>query len=372
MINEKRMIDEFIKLASFDSLSYEEYDISIYLLNKLKNLGLEVEIDDANKKLNNNSKSTGNIYGYLKGNIDGSILFSSHMDTVSPGIGKKVIVDGRIVKSDGKTVLGSDDLTGIVTILEMLTLIKEYNLPHKDIEVIFFVAEEAYCKGSSVFDFSKVKSKYGYVLDLSGKVGLIANKAPSIVSFAINVIGKAAHAGFEPEKGVSAILVAANAISNLTLGRLDDETTLNIGIINGGNGKNIIPDFVNIKGEIRSFSHERALSALDNVRKIFEYEAKVIDARIEFDYTVDIEAYEVSEDSYVIKEYKRVIAKLGYDYFEIESTFGGSDNNNLNKNGIEGIVITNAMNNIHTTNEYFDIDELIKSTNIVLKLIGEE
>ena len=374
MIDKNELINEFITLASFNSLSYEELDISLYLKKRLENLGFSVIVDDAGKKLNNNPKATGNIYGFLKGNIEGkSICFSSHMDTVSPGINKKVIVDNDIIKSDGNTILGADDINGILSIIKALDIIKKNNLRHPDIEVVFFIAEEAFCMGSRLFDFNLIKSKYAYVFDLSGEIGLAAYKAPSIISFEIEILGKAAHAGFEIDKGISSILYAAKKISKLNVGKIDDETTMNIGLIEGGSGKNIVPYKTKIEGEIRSFKHEKALKVLNEIKEIFLSDSKKENIIINFKYDENIFAYEVEKNSYVINRYKKALDDLNYNNFKLIETFGGSDNNNFNKHNIEGIVVANAMNNIHTTNEYYDINDLIKSINIALKLmtIGE-
>lgn len=370
MVNRNRLINEFKKLIKFDSESFKELDISIYLLNKLKSLGLEVEIDNAGHILNDNPKATGNIYGYLKGNVDGEgLILSSHMDTVSPGISKETIIDGDIVKSKGNSVLGADDVTGIVSILEALTIIKENNLKHPDIEVVFFVAEEPYCKGSSLFDFKKLKSKNVYVLDLSGKVGTIAVSAPTIVSLNIQINGKAAHAGFEPEKGISAIVAFSNFISKIKLGRIDSNTTFNIGTVNSGNGKNIIPDYLISEGEIRGMNDKSIDGLLKTIEKTLDEETKALGASYKFEYKKDIVAYKVSEDSFVVKRYKDALKALNYGDATVVDTFGGSDNNNFNLNGIIGVVISNAMNDVHTTHEYFSINELIKSAEILLKIV---
>ena len=373
MINKERIINEFNKLISFDSLSFHEKNIYEYLINKLKSLGLKIIVDDAGKKLSNNNDSGNNIYALLEGNKKGEpILFSSHMDTVSPGINKKAIIDGDIIKSSGDTILGADDVTGIVSILEALNIIKENNLSHPDIEVVFFVAEEPYCKGSSVFDFNIIKSKIAYVLDLQGDVGTAAISAPSIFSFEIDVLGKSAHAGFEIEKGISSILISSEAISKIKFGRLDENTTLNIGTINGGDGKNIVPEKTIIKGELRSNNRIYALDILNNIKNVFDEVSKKYNGISKFSYNEDIMAYKIDINSYVVKRYQNALNSLGYGKAILVDTFGGSDNNNFNKNGISGIVITNAMNNIHTKNEYFKISELIKSINITLKLMTME
>ena len=368
-MNKDRLLNEFKKLISFDSPSYYEDDIAFYLYDKLNELDLEVYMDNAIFKLTGRNTKAGNIYGFLKGNIKGdSLLFSAHMDTVKPANNKKAIISEGIVKSDGNSVLGADDVTGIAEILEMLTVIKENNLSHPDIEIIFFVAEEEFCKGSSVFDFSIVKSKYAYVFDLSGKVGNIAISAPSIISFEIVINGKASHAGFEPEKGISSILVGALAISRIKTGRINEDTTLNIGTINGGSGKNIIPERTIISGEIRSMNHVYALELVNDLKNVFTEEANKFNATIDFKYIENIYAYRIKEDDLVIKKYIEAIKKLGYENPKLINTFGGSDNNNFNKNGIHGIVVANAMNNIHTTDEYFELEEFYKATEICIAL----
>ena len=370
MVNKDRLLKEFHNLIKFDSLSFEELDISLYLLNKLKSLGLTVEIDNAGHILKENSKATGNIYGYLKGNTPGEgIILSSHMDTVSPGINKRAIIENGVVKSFGESVLGADDVTGIVSILEILEIIKENNTSHPDIEVLFFIAEEPFCKGSSIFDYSKLKSKYAYVLDLSGKVGTIAISAPTIVSLKIEILGIASHAGFEPENGVSAILAFSNFLTKLKLGRIDFETTLNIGTINGGYAKNIVPNLVVAEGEIRGMNDSKIDLLLNNIETILEEETNKLNANYKFTFDKDVKSYRINSNSFLVNKYRDALSKLNYGEPIIIDTFGGSDNNNFNLHGIEGVVISNAMNDVHTTHEYFEIDELIKSTNILLELI---
>ena len=370
MVDEKRLLSEFITLAGFDSESFHEKDIAEYLLAKLNKLGLEASMDRAGAAQTGDEKAAGNIYGFLKGNIQGEpILFSAHMDTVSPGVGKKVIVneDGRVT-SDGTTVLGSDDITGITAILEMLTVIKDKELPHPDIEVVFFIAEELYCKGSKVFDYNRIKSKYAYTLDIDGRVGRVANRAPSIIQYEVTVEGKSAHAGFEPEKGVSAIVAASNIISKLRLGRINSNTTANVGTINGGTGVNIVPELVTIKGEVRSLDKDEASAVVESLRRQFEEGAIENGVSVTFVSEEMVRAYKVAEDSFVIKKYAKALEKLGYGEPDIITSFGGSDNNNFCLHGIEGVVLSNAMNNVHTVSEYFYLDELVKSAEIVLEL----
>lgn len=240
-INVARIRAEFDELARIDSESFGEREMAERLKEKLAELGIQAKEDDTAEKIGGNA---GNLFGTLKGGMSGTpILLSGHMDTVAPGIGKKPVFheDGTIT-SDGTTVLGADDLTGVIAILEGIRAVQEAEIPHRDIEILFAAAEEPFTRGSSEFDFSQMKAKESYVLDVTGPVGTAILQAPTILSFEAAVKGRAAHAGFEPEKGIHAIQTAARAIAALRLGHVDEETTLNVGLISGGSVVNAVPE----------------------------------------------------------------------------------------------------------------------------------
>jgi tripeptide aminopeptidase len=234
--------------------------------------------------------------------------------------------------------------------------------------VLFTVAEEIYGKGSALFEYSRLQSREAYVLDLSGSVGCAAHKAPTILSFTVTVTGKAAHAGFASAEGVHAIAAAAAAISQLPLGQVDDETTCNIGLIEGGTALNIVPDRCIVKGEIRSYSHEKALARLEEVRRLFESSAKSFGAMVDIQADCPIEAYEIPAEHPVIGRYKAACASLGLPG-TLAPTFGGSDNNHFAKNGLAGLVLATAMNNCHSCAEYTTVEELERITQLVIALL---
>lgn len=367
MVNRERILQNFSQLVEIDSLSFGERDMADVLIKSLIELGFEVKEDDAGKHYGGNC---GNVYGYLEGTLQGdTILFSSHMDTVEPGLMKKAVVqeDGTIT-SDGNTILGADDLSGIVSILEAVRTIKEKGIPHRRIEVLFTIAEEVYIRGSEVFDFSAVRSKEAYTLDLSGSVGTAALSAPTLVSFTATVLGKAAHAGFAPEQGINAIAIAAEAITKLRQGRIDEATTVNIGLIEGGKARNIVSDICTLKGEVRSLIHEKAVSEAEGIKKTLEDTATLHGASIEFSMEFGCYAYHVDQEHPVVRRFENACLELGYDT-EYTDTFGGSDNNNFHRHGITGIVLACGMNQVHSCKEYTHIDELVKCANIVLKLM---
>ncbi len=366
-MNEKRLVNEFCKLVSIDSPSFHERKMADVLKGYLEELGFEVCEDNAGEIYNS---ECGNLYGYLEGTMEGEpILFSAHMDTVAPAMGKKAVLkeDGRI-ESDGTTVLGADDLSGIVAILEAIRSLKENNIPHRGIEVLFTIAEEPYLRGSEVFDYSKIRSKEAYVLDLSGPIGGAAHIAPSIIKIEAEIKGKASHAGFAPEMGLNAIVLASKVISRLKLGRIDEETTANIGIITGGLATNIVPDSCKIQGEVRSTNHEKALEEAENIKSIFTETIRELGGNCQVDIIIGQYAYAVKDDHRVIKRYEKVCNELNIP-FQLNRTFGGSDNNNFFRHGINGIVIACAMNQVHSCNEYTTVQDLMKVTCIVQKLM---
>ena len=380
-VNEQRTVDEFQELTAIDAPSFGERQMADRLIVKLKELGFEVEEDNAGEHFGGNA---GNLYAYLPGDLPGdSVLLSGHMDTVEPSKGKKGIIgeDGifnvfgigedGVIRSAGKAVLGADDVAGLVEILEGIRSVKEAGVPHWDIEILFTIAEELYIKGSSVFDFSKVRAKEAYVLDISGPVGSAAYKAPSLISYQVVVTGKASHAGFDPEHGVHAIAIASEAITQISQGHVDEETTCNIGLIEGGSGTNIVPEKCIVKGEIRSYSHEKATRCVEEVGNTFKKVAEKHGAESELTCEVHLIAYETAKDSVPVKRFERVSKELGLAGNLVE-TFGGSDNNSFAKNGIPGLVLSNGMYQAHSVNEYTTIKDLVTGAELIAGLITDE
>lgn len=366
-INQVRVIDEFTKLVAIDSPSYKERDMGDYVKKVLQSLGMIVIEDGAGERIGGDC---GNIYGFMQGDPSlKPLLFCAHLDTVEPARGKTaVIAQNGTITSDGSTVLGADDLTGVAAILEALTVIKEQNLPHRPIEVLFPVAEEVYCKGSRVFDFAKVMSEEAYILDLAGPVGTAAYAAPTILSFTATIHGKASHAGFAPHKGIHAIAVAADAIGKMPMGRLDEESSLNIGLISGGTGLNIVPDTCVVKGEVRSLNHEKAKRQAELVRRQIERAASAAGATFDFEVYVASKAYETPEAHPVVTRFENTCDKLGLPVSLIK-TFGGSDNNIIAQHGITGLVLASAMNKVHACDEFTTVEEIIRIADLTLMLM---
>ncbi|MCI7812928.1 MAG: M20/M25/M40 family metallo-hydrolase [Lachnospiraceae bacterium] len=366
-VNRQRLCEEFAEFVAINSVSFAERQLADRLKQKLLALGFDVREDHAADHYGGNA---GNVYGYLKGTIPGpGVLLSAHMDTVQPGIGKKAIFvgDGTIT-SAGDTILGADDVTGIVEILEGIRCVCESGLPHRDVEVLFPIAEEVYIKGTQVFDFGQIHAREAYVLDLSGPIGTAALQAPTLISFTVTVTGKAAHAGFNPEDGIHAVWVMCRAVSEIMQGRIDEETTLNIGTISGGEASNIVPSSCVCKGEIRSYRHEKALDLLEQIRQTFLKTAQASEATVQLESKVDLMAYQVEEKAQTVRHFQNICDRLGIPC-KLTSTFGGSDNNNFLRHGICGIVLSCGMYEPHTVREYTKIQDLECGARLVAELI---
>ncbi len=366
-INQNRLIHTFTKLVSIDSPSRRERRMADFLSAELRKIGFAVFEDDAGRKLGGDS---GNLYAkWTAERRLPPLLFCAHMDTVRPAVGKQAVVDPcGTVRSAGDTVLGADDLSAVASILEALRTVYESGARHRNIELLLTVSEETYCAGSAVFDFSNIAAKEAYVLDYEGAMGQAVIAGPTIFRFKAEIAGKAAHAGFAPEQGVDAVAAAARAVSRIKTGRVTSALTLNIGRIDGGLLTNIVPDHCTVEGEIRSSSHAAALAQAERVRKEFQTACDALHARLIFSNDCLMQAYEISEDSPVLQRYFAVCRKRGYQTESVR-TFGGSDNNILAANGIDGVVIASAMHACHSCAEHTSIRELTQLSEIVLDLM---
>lgn len=366
MVNRQRMVDEFIELVGIDSLTFKEKQMADCLKTKLTEMGFLVEEDDTGSKIGGN---TGNLICKIAGNKNvPAVLLMAHMDTVAPGIGKKPIIDGKFIKTDGSTILGGDDVAGIECILEAIRVLKEEKMPHGDIFIAFTVAEEGGLWGAKNLDTSKINAKYAFVLDDGGSIGHIAVTAPAQNKIDIVVTGKAAHAGMEPEKGISAIQIAAEAISCMKLGRIDNETTANIGIISGGQATNIICDKVEIKAEARSRTMKKLEEQTEHMKACFGKAAEKFGGKVEYKAELLYPSFNVNKDDDIIKIIDRASKKVGIE-LKPEATGGGSDTNIINSKGIPAVDISVGMDKVHSVEEQICIDDMVKAAEFLVSII---
>ncbi|MGB6370264.1 MAG: M20/M25/M40 family metallo-hydrolase [Atribacterota bacterium] len=368
MVNEKRLVESFMELVKIDSISREEKNLADFLIEKLEDFGLDVIVDQAGEKVKSNS---GNIIARLKGNIKKAtpIMFSAHMDTVVPGKNINPFCDGKKIVSSGETILGADDKAAIAALLEALHIIKENNISCGDIEIVFTICEEIGLKGAKNLDISSLNAQMGFVLDAGGQVGKIITTAPSQNSLEIIIYGKSAHAGANPEEGINAIQVAGFALSRMKLGRIDEETTANIGVISGGKATNIVPDKVTLKGEVRSRKEKKLEKYTERLKKITEDTAQEFKAKAEVKINREYSCYNLYSDDQVVKISTKAAKDMGLQP-ELCPSGGGSDANVFNKKGFPSVVLSVGMEKVHTVDEYILVKNLKNTVEYVLSIIN--
>jgi tripeptide aminopeptidase len=380
MINKERIKNLLLELVQIDSHSRKEMDVALRLKKYCEDLGADVEIDQAGKKVGGN---TGNVIARFKGTIRGSepIMMSAHMDTVVPGEGVKPIVDGDIIRTDGTTVLGGDDKSGCAVIIETIRCLKEQNIPHTDIEAIFSICEEVGLLGAKHVDVSTIKSRYGIVFD-SDDPGFLFTKGPSSNHMEFRIHGLESHAGVAPEEGISAIKIAAEAIAGMKLGRIDEETTANIGVIQGGMATNIVPNLVVLNGEARSHSDQKLDAQTAHMSQCLKeaaskyevtVEGKTTRAWVEEIIERDYSSMDVPDESHVVQLVLKAASRMGLKV-ETMASGGGCDANIFNRRGIECANLGTGMRAIHTVNEWLDVKDMYASAEMtleILKLNGE-
>lgn len=362
------VISYFLGLVAIDSESLDERAMIDTLKLDLAQLGAEVSEDDCYKKTGGNA---GNLYAFFPGTIAKEpLLFCSHVDTVTPGKGIKARIEGDKIVSDGTTVLGSDDKSGVAEIMIALKRIKDSGMAHAPIEVLFTVSEEIGLLGAKHFDKSRLKSRFGYALD-SHVVGDLMIGAPAQNSWEATVHGKESHAGVAPEKGLNAIRIASEAIVAMPMGRIDFETTCNAGKICGGEATNIVPNKVRILGEVRSHNPAKLKRVSDDIQHAFESTVACysdLGGRLDFVCKAEYNSFAVPEDATVVK-----LARAALQNLDIPCTVGrsggGSDANIFAASGIQMIITGTGMENVHTVHECIKIDELHRGAAFVEEII---
>lgn len=369
MINQERLLNEFLELVQIDSETKHEAEIAKVLKQKFTDLGLDVFEDDTTAMTGHGA---GNLICTFEGTKDGvdPIYFTSHMDTVVPGKSIKPSIKDGYVVTDGTTILGSDDKAGIAAMLEAIRVIKEKNTPHGTLQFVITVGEESGLQGAKALDPALLKAKYGYALDSDGQVGNIVVAAPAQAKVKAVIYGKTAHAGVAPEKGISAITIAAKAIANMPLGRIDAETTANIGRFEGGKATNIVCDRVDILAEARSLVPEKLQAQVQKMKDAFDKASKQMGGRAEVEVAIMYPGFKFSEGDQVVEVAKRAAAKINRSC-ELQQSGGGSDANVFNGLKVPTVNLAVGYEEIHTTKERIPVAELSKTAEMVLAIISE-
>lgn len=375
-INKERLAEHFTTLCELSSPSRDEKAVSDYLKQIFTSLGADfIHEDESSLKTGSNC---GNLIIRFNGsNSADPVFFACHMDTVKPGEGVQVNRDGDIFTSRGETVLGGDDKSGIAPLIELITLLKENGAAHRTIEILLTTCEEIGLLGARYLDYSSLQARFGYALDSTG-IDQVIIGAPAANRVKISVHGIAAHAGINPEAGVNAFLIAAHAITKLRLGRIDEESTANIGLINGGVATNIVPEHLVLNGEVRSHSTEKLAAYTEEIKSVFidtiadwpAPERADKQPSLDFIVTSEYPAMRLSMDDIVVETVKKAGQKLGRNLQFIVAG-GGSDANFLNGYGLSTAIIATGMADVHTTDESLDLNDMVSLTELLHAIATE-
>lgn len=373
MINSERLAKTFKALVRVDSVSRDEARFAALLQARLAELGAETTFDASAAQTGSN---TGNLIARVPGTIDmAPLLLSAHMDTVPPGKGIVPVLREGVFSSDGTTILGADDKSAIAIILEVLEVLKADGRAHPPMELVFSTCEEVGLLGAKHLDFSLITAPMGYVLDTRDPDGIVT-RAPSANRLKFEVIGKEAHAGSAPEKGINAILLAARAIASLTLGRLDEETTCNLGTIRGGEATNIVPRRVVVEGEVRSHDETKLAKVTDRIVDAFRHAVETFEGRnpemdcprLEVEVQADFMKTHIPENHDVVQLARKAARALGRE-LEIKTAGGGSDANVFFQKGIYLGVLGTGMQDVHTLQESISLADMVKTAALVIEII---
>ncbi len=369
MIHEDRLVKLFLDLVHINSPSLDEKNIIAWTKAYLIAAGLEVTEDSAGAKLG----GTGNnLIAWLRGNLPHAprVFLSAHFDTVEPT--PDIVVEERdgVFYSVSDTILGADDKGGMAPAIEAVLCLKESGESHGDVCLLLSVAEEIGLRGAGALDIGALDLDFGYVLDTGPPVGTFVTRTATHDKIDFKIVGKPAHAGKDPEKGINAIQVLASAVEGMKLGRIGPETTANIGTVNGGTGANVVCAEVRVKAEARSTDVVELDAQVAHMIECFETAASKWNAKVEIHHARHYHSYLIDPDSQVVQVAREASRSLGFDP-ALRSTLGGSDANIYNAKGVPCIVLGTGMDLIHTHDEKISRRDLVDTARLALQIIRE-
>ena len=374
-VNRERMKNLLLDLVRIDSLSRREGACAARLKREMEALGAVCRFDNAGERVKG---EVGNLIARIEGTVAGvaPLLICAHMDTVAPGEGVKPIVDGNIIRTDGTTVLGGDDKSGCAIICETIHQLREQKIPHGPVDAVFTICEEIGLLGARNLDLSMFEAREGLVYD-SDSPGYLFVRAPAAKALRFTVRGLEAHSGMAPERGLSAIKIASEAIAAMRLGRVDDETTANLGLIEGGRALNIVPNQVIVRGECRSRDDAKLERQIQHMVQCFEsavqrasvtLEGRRFDASLEYTVRTEYEAMNLADDAPIVRKVVEAARRAGR-VVKPEATGGACDANILNKRGLTVANLGTGMRDIHTVREWLDINDMVSTAEVTVELI---
>jgi len=358
----------FLELAALPSPPGEERAVADVVLRYLRGLGLQPDEDDAGLRI---GSTMGNVYARLEATAPGTpLFFCAHLDTVPPSGPIEPVVDDGIVRNASGTILGADNKSAVAAMLEGVRRVLAESRPHAGIELVFTPKEEVGLIGAAAFEHERLHAHVGYVYDQAAPIGEIILGAPWAQALEVTFRGRASHAGMFPEEGRSAIQAAAKAIADLRLGRVDEESTANVGVISGGTALNIVPESCTFQAEARSHDERKLSELVQEMLDACSFAATATECEMETELRKSYGGYRFKRDEYAVRLAARALERCGREPSYALSG-GAADANVFNNRGRHCVNLANGMKDIHTPNERIAITDLDAMVEVTLALIEE-
>jgi tripeptide aminopeptidase len=365
-IDDARLLSTFLDLVRIDSPTGFERECALYCEQALLAAGCDVHFDDSAVSTGSN---TGNLIAVLPGSAPGILGLSAHMDCVEPCRGVEPLVDAGVIVSAGETILGADDKVGLAAAIEAVRCLADSAENHLTIKLVFTVQEEIGLHGAKHLSEADAACDLCLVLDAAGAPGGIVVGAPTHYTFAAEFTGRAAHAGVQPERGISAIRMAADAISRMELGRLDESTTANVGSISGGGATNVIAAHCLLTGECRSLNRERVEEVRAAMDSALRSAADKHGGSVEIVWTCEYEGFSAAKDEPSVQLVSAACVDIGLTPV-LYTTGGGSDANVLAAMGVDTLALACGMSGVHSAEERLAVADMEALTALVLAVAG--
>lgn len=366
-MSQQEIVELFTELAALPSPSGEERAVADRVHGYLRAAGLEAEEDDAGPRI---GSSTGNLLCRLPGRSEGGvpIFLCAHLDTVPPEGPVEPVVEDGVIRNGAGTILGADDKAAVAVLLVAARRLLAEGRPHAGLELLFTAKEEVGLLGAGAFDHTRLEARVGFVYDQAAPIGEIVLGAPTQLSLLARFHGRAAHAGMYPEEGRSAIAAAARAIADLRLGRVDDQSSANVGVIRGGTAPNVVPEWCSFEGEVRSHDGRKAAELLQEMVDACTFAAGVEDCHVETTVEESFRAYRFRRGDAVVRLAVEALERSGFEpRFALSG--GGADANVFNLHGLPCLNLANGMADIHTPDERIAVEDLERMVDVTLALV---
>jgi tripeptide aminopeptidase len=362
------VVSLFTELAAIPSPPGSEREVADRVAAYLQDLGLDVSEDDAGDRIGANA---GNLLARLAPSSENGgtpIFLCAHLDTVQPTGPLEPVVEDGVIRNAGGTILGADNKAAVAAMLEAVRLILSENRPHAGIELLFTPKEEVGLQGAKAFDSDRLEAGVGFVFDHAAPIGEVMLGAPYARALEVTMRGRAAHAGMAPEEGRSAIAGAARAITDFRLGRLDDETTANVGLIQGGTAKNIVPDHCSFSIDVRSHDERKLADLVQEMLETITFAAALEQCEAETTVDESYRGYRLTRGDLPVRMACAALEREGFEP-RLALGGGGADANVFNERGRPCVNLANGMTAIHTPDEHIAVADLERMVDVTLALV---